>query len=153
MSKIIYTDAEAFRTMQACAFKWGTELEDVIPADMQQAMFGENVILVHNEARCNLSGEELDAIIAHEQAHIDLGHTELDYPSLSQEEKVKLEFEADAHAIKTVSGIHLVSGMQRVIGLIVTAAVDNGTVSVEDKESFSDFINSLNKARIEALLK
>ena len=122
MAKIICTTAPDFKRLGgAGAVRADEGILELIPElALHGVAAGEDVIVFHESLRDILSPEQLAAILAHEESHIELGHTALDYAMYGLEAKQQFEIAADRRA---VSLGHRASVLMAAVGILTEVCI------------------------------
>lgn len=117
-----------------------------IPAD-------EEIIIIANGLRDVLETDELAAILAHEQGHINAEHLKKaqEAQCVGIVDNMDFEIEADAHAAKTVSAKAMLSGLKKTIGFCLKHAFINNQIAKEDRGDIYRKVAENIKPRFDAL--
>lgn len=117
-----------------------------IPAD-------EEIIIIANGLRDALETDELAAILAHEQGHIDAEHLKKarEAQCVGIIDNIDFEIEADAHAAKTVSAKAMLSGLKKTIGFCLKHAFINNQIAKEARGEIYRKVAENIKPRFDAL--
>lgn len=119
---------------------------NTVPAD-------EEIIIVVDGLRNALEADELAAILAHEQGHIDAEHLKKaqEAQCVGIVDNMDFEIEADAHAAKTVSAKAMLSGLKKTIGFCLKHAFIDNEISKEARGEIYRKVAENVKPRFDAL--
>lgn len=119
------------------SFKFGIVADEVVrPEDVQRfAAFNDNdgLIFVAPYLAEALTPDELGAIIAHEQGHINLGHLEKHKDARGIVDDMEIELEADAHAVALFGARTVRAAIGKTLSAIIAEMAEKYDVPKGDK--------------------
>ena len=128
-NNIFIVNHEEVSIVGACAGIRGKVASFIIKEEDQArfSSFNEDdcVIIIDEHLTTQLSEDELNAIVAHEQGHIHYGHTHAAADDCVEGiiDNMEYELQADAYAIAKCGAVSLLGGMKKAITSTLNAAI------------------------------
>lgn len=117
-----------------------------IPAD-------EEIIIIANGLRDALEADELAAILAHEQGHINAEHLKKaqEAQCVGIVDNMDFELEADAYAVSVCSAKAMLNGLKKTIGFCLKHVFAQNAIPKEDRGQIYRKVAENIKPRFDAL--
>lgn len=129
VNNVFFSNHEELNIVGACAVIRG-KVQSVVIEDDDLVRFEsidehDAIVLLSEDLVGKLTGEELHAIIAHEQGHIYYGHIHAAADDCVEGiiDNMEYELQADSFAIEKCGAVALLSGMKKAITSTLNAAI------------------------------